>query len=65
MNHHAAHYTAGLDDTLVIGVARVGQPDYEIKSGTMKEILSHDFGAPLHCLIIPGKLHHIEEEALR
>ncbi|MCB1084373.1 MAG: diphthine synthase [Simkania sp.] len=52
------------DDMQVIGVARLGQPDYVIKSGTLKEILEFDFGSPLHCLIIPGKLHHIEEEAL-
>jgi diphthine synthase len=53
------------DETFAIGVARVGQPNYFIKSGTIKELLTIDFGEPLHCLIIPGKLHHIEEEALQ
>lgn len=53
------------EDTLVVGVARVGHPDCCIKSGSIRELMTYDFGAPLHCIIIPGKLHHMEEEALR
>lgn len=49
-------------DTLVIGVARIGQKDQKIIAGTLKEIKSVDFGTPLHSLIIPGSLHTIEEE---
>jgi len=51
-------------ETLVVGVARLGHPDMLIVSGTVAELLITDFGEPLHSLVVPGKLHHIEEEAL-
>ncbi len=50
--------------TPCIGCARLGGPDMKIRSGTATELLSEDFGSPLHCLIIPGNLHFVEEEAL-
>eukprot|EP01102_Stenamoeba_stenopodia_P005787 TRINITY_DN16511_c0_g1_i1.p1 TRINITY_DN16511_c0_g1~~TRINITY_DN16511_c0_g1_i1.p1 ORF type:complete len:300 (-),score=90.62 TRINITY_DN16511_c0_g1_i1:18-851(-) len=49
-------------DTLCIGVARVGQDTQKIVSGTMKELLEIDFGAPLHSFVICGDLHCVEEE---
>ncbi len=51
-------------NTIVVGVARIGETSEIIKSGTVKELLEYDFGKPLHSLIIPGKLNHVEEEAL-
>jgi len=50
---------------LIVGAARVGSPDMEIKGGTISDLSSHDFGAPPHCLVVPGKLHFMEKEALR
>lgn len=45
------------------GVARIGADDQIIKSGTLKELLTVDFGKPLHSVIICAKkLHDIEEE---
>ena len=52
------------DETLVLGVARLGQEDETIIAGTIKELLNKDFGAPLHSLIILGTLHDVEQEAL-
>jgi len=52
-------------ETLVIGVARLGHPDMKIIAGTVEELMLVDFGEPLHSLIIPGKLHHIEEEVIK
>lgn len=52
-------------DTLVVGVARLGHPDMKILAGTVEQLLTVDFGEPLHSLIVPGKLHHIEEDALK
>ncbi|MFP4118707.1 MAG: diphthine synthase [Candidatus Woesearchaeota archaeon] len=52
-------------DTLVVGVARLGHPDMKIAAGTLQELKEVDFGGPLHSLIVPGKLHHIEEDALK
>ncbi|MGV8171558.1 MAG: diphthine synthase [Candidatus Woesearchaeota archaeon] len=52
------------EDTLCIGCARIGCKDFKIRVGRAKELLHEDFGKPLHCLIIPGTMHFIEEEAL-
>lgn len=52
------------DDTLCVGCARLGGADLHIKAGKASELLSEDFGGPLHCLIVPGRLHFMEEEAL-
>jgi diphthine synthase len=52
------------DDLLVVGCARLGCDDFIVKAGKLSEIRTFDFGAPLHCLIIPGKMHFIEEEML-
>ncbi|MAG38782.1 diphthine synthase [Candidatus Woesearchaeota archaeon] len=51
------------EKTMVLGCARLGG-DYKIKCGTISKLEKEDFGKPMHCLIIPGKLHFIEEEAL-
>lgn len=52
------------DDVLIVACARLGAPDQKIVYGTAKELLNIDFGAPLHCLIVTGNLHFIEEQAL-
>ena len=52
------------DDLLIVGCARLGADNFVVKSGTIKEIKEFDFGAPPHCLIIPGKMHFVEEEML-
>jgi len=52
------------EETWVVGVARIGQKDCLIKFGKIKDLLNFDFGNPLHSIIIPGKLHEIEEEML-
>jgi len=51
-------------DTLCIGCARLGSKDQIIQAGTAEELLGYDFGKPPHCLIVPGKLHFMEEEAI-
>lgn len=35
-----------------------------IVAGTMKQLQLVDFGAPLHCLVITGHTHPVEEEML-
>ncbi|NTV23281.1 MAG: diphthine synthase [Nanoarchaeota archaeon] len=52
-------------DTFVIGCARLGSDAPEIRYGKVSELLAHDFGKPLHCIIVPGKLHFMEEEMLK
>ena len=51
--------------TICVGCARIGQDSTKIKFGTADELLKESFGLPLHCLIIPGKLHFIEEDMLK
>ena len=53
------------ENTFCIGVARIGRDDQIIKSGKASELLKEDFGGPLHSLIVPGKLHFIEEDMLK
>ena len=52
------------DDTLFVGCARLGRDNYLVKKGTLQELKGVDFGKPPHCLIVPGKLHFMEEEVL-
>ena len=49
---------------LGIGVARVGAPDQLVVRGTLAELRSVDFGAPLHSLVLVGKPGSDEEELL-
>jgi len=50
---------------LIVGCARLGTENFMIKAGTLDEIKKIDFGKPPHCLIIPSKLHFMEEEMLK
>ncbi|CAI0382740.1 unnamed protein product [Linum tenue] len=52
------------EDTDCVGFARVGSEDQKIVAGPMKQLLSVDFGSPLHCLVITGQTHPLEEEML-
>ena len=52
------------EDMLVCAVARAGSPDYKAAAGKLRELKEMEFGPPLHTLVVPGKLHFMEEEAL-
>ncbi|KAM7258855.1 hypothetical protein ACFE04_014596 [Oxalis oulophora] len=52
------------EDTECVGFARIGSEDQKILAGPMKQLREVDFGAPLHCLVIVGKTHPVEEEML-
>jgi diphthine synthase len=52
------------EDTLVCVLGSVGSDDPVARSGYLKDLVKKDFGEGLHCLIIPGKLHFMEAEAL-
>lgn len=51
-------------NTLICGVARVGSDDFCVKYGKAKDLLKENFGKPLHCFVVPSKLHFIEKQAL-
>ncbi|KAJ2783742.1 diphthine synthase [Coemansia interrupta] len=54
------------EDTVAVGVSRLGSDDQVIKAGTLKQLLDVDFGQPLHSLVLVGsRLHLLEAEVLR
>ncbi len=54
-----------VDASVAVGVARLGSDDVHVFAGTPEEVAAHDFGSPLHLLVVPASLHPIEEESLR
>ncbi|KAF7817639.1 putative diphthine methyl ester synthase [Senna tora] len=60
----AREYPVYTEDTECVGFARLGSEDQMIVAGAMRQLRMIDFGAPLHCLVIIGKTHPLEEEML-
>lgn len=52
------------EDTLCVVLGRAGAPDTVLRAGSVKDMRSMDFGPTPHTLIVPGKLHFMEEEYL-
>ena len=52
------------ENTMLIGLARVGGPEQFIKAGTPRDLINLDFGKSPHAIIAPGRLHFMEAEAL-
>ncbi|KAJ3030638.1 diphthine synthase [Rhizophlyctis rosea] len=52
-------------DTIAVGLARVGCVDQKIVAGTLEELLTVDFGGPLHSLVIAGNMHFLEADLVR
>ncbi len=52
-------------ETLVVGVTRLGWENQDIRADTAKILKNYDFGEPPHALLVPGKLHFHESEALK
>jgi diphthine synthase len=50
--------------TLACVVARAGAPDCVRHAGELGDLARADFGAPLHCIVLPGQMHFMEAEAL-
>ena len=54
------------EQTLFVGLARVGHETQAIKACTLKEMKETDLGPPLHSLILPSThLHPLEKEYLQ
>lgn len=51
-------------ETLVCVVARAGSPDCVANAGAISDMVTRDFGPTLHTVVVPGRLHFMEEEAL-
>ncbi|CAI9605991.1 unnamed protein product [Staurois parvus] len=53
------------ENTICVGLARVGASDQHIAAGTLQQLSTVDFGAPLHSLVISGCMHPLELDMLR
>ncbi|XP_010208669.2 diphthine methyl ester synthase [Colius striatus] len=53
------------ENTLCVGLARVGAPDQKIASGTLSQLCSVQLGGPLQSLVVTGTLHPLELEMLQ
>ena len=53
------------DDTLVVALARVEAPDCIVRADKAGNLVKVDFGEPPWSIILPGKLHFMEAEALQ
>jgi len=56
---------AGWQDVLGVVVARAGSPDPVVAADRLSALAEREFGDPLHMLVVPGDLHHVEADALR
>ena len=52
-------------DSLAVGCVRLGFKDFEIKVGKLKELVKFKSSKFPQCLIVPGKMHFMEEDVLR
>ncbi len=52
------------EDSIICVVVRAGSNEPIVAAGAFKDLIKKDFGPPLHTLVIPGKLHFMEVEAL-
>jgi diphthine synthase len=69
----AAYMTAGegaellagaYGDDLGVAIARAGSENPVVAADTLDSLADRAFGDPLHLLVVPGDLHHVEREAL-
>jgi diphthine synthase len=54
----------GTSILLYIGIARAGSDNPVVYAGSAEKMRKFEFGAPLHVVIVPAKLHDIEREYL-
>lgn len=53
------------EDTVCVGVARLGANDQTIRAATLRQLVLCDLGGPLHSLVVTGHLHPLEVDMLR
>ncbi|SDY18910.1 diphthine synthase [Halobellus clavatus] len=54
----------GWQDGLGVAVARAGSPESTVAADRLSALADRAFGDPLHLLVVPGDLHHVESDAL-
>jgi diphthine synthase len=53
------------DESVICVVARAGSDIPVVRAGSFKELIDEDFGDPFHSIVVPGRLHFMEIEALK
>lgn len=53
------------ENSFCIGCANLGSENQIIKAGKASDLICAEFGSGLQCLIIPGKMHFVEEESVQ
>lgn len=53
------------EDTICVGLARVGKDNQQIAVDSLKNLVNRDLGGPLHSLVVVGRLHPLEVDFLR
>ncbi len=52
------------DDTVLCAGARIGSSQQRLLAGSPSMLSGTDMGPPLHCVIVPGRLHFMEARSL-
>jgi diphthine synthase len=52
-------------NSFCIGCANLGSENQVIKAGKAEDLMNFNFGQGLQCLIVPGELHFVEQEAVQ
>ena len=52
------------DDLFIVAAARLGG-DSIIKAGSLRQLMTLNYGGPPHCIIIPAQLHYTEKQMLK
>ena len=52
------------ENTLAVAIVRAGSPNPLVRADNIGTLMKEDFGGPLHCIIIPSKMHFMEAEYL-
>ncbi|XP_029473921.1 diphthine methyl ester synthase isoform X1 [Rhinatrema bivittatum] len=53
------------ENTICVGLARVGATNQKIAAGPLEQMINVDMGDPLHSMIITGSLHPLEIDMLK
>src|SRR5487761_1340868 len=57
-------YGAISEETLVLSASEIGSDLVRVSAKSLSEALRSDYGRPPHVLVVPGRLHFTEREAL-
>lgn len=58
-------YAVFVPETFAVVASRIGNADQQITGGTVSRLQTTNFGEPPHVIVIPGKLHFSEIDALK